>query len=228
MATVDLNENLSQIIQSLNVLERQQIPFAAARALTRVVAEFSRDILPQVLEYQLPEGNPTPFTKRGGRYIPADKQNLMAVFYLAQLQDRYLRFQVRGGTRIQKGFEKKYESIAKTIERRKLVPGKGAKLNQYGNVSRATIERIGQELEKPNGRVYVGRLKNEKRTFGIWQRYKARGADGKMVGRVRAIFVEPPQEPSYQQTLRLRDALENYAKNKFEFHLRVGLALYPE
>lgn len=226
MAVVDLNENLAQLIQTLNVLERQQIPFAAARALTRVAAEFSRDVLPGVLEQQLPERNPTPFTKRAGRFLPADKRSLTATVYLAPMQDRYLRIQRRGGPRIQKAFEKKYESIAQTIERRQLVPGSGAKRNQYGNVSRAAIVRLAQEATQDNSPIYIGALKKTG-TFGVWRRYKTT-IDGKRVGRVQAVFVEPRSAPTYRDVLKLRDALEIFAAKKFEFHLRVGLAMYPE
>ncbi|MFZ9559251.1 MAG: hypothetical protein ACO27M_05420 [Vulcanococcus sp.] len=213
MLRVDLTENVTKTMDSLTVLQKQQLPFAIARALTRTAAEFSMDALPKVMERQL--DRPTPFTKRAGRYIPATKENQTAKVYLAPLQYRYLRFQIRGGLRIQKGFEAKYESIAQTIEKRQMVPGSAARLNQYGNVSRAAILKMGQEASVKGGKVFVG-IPQGRNTFGVWQR------DGK---RLRAVFIEPKSQPSYKERLMLLPELENFAGQRFDFHFATSLAL---
>lgn len=211
---IDMTENVTRVMDELNVLQKQQLPFAIARSLTRTAAEFSQDALPGVLEKLL--DRPTPFTKRSGRFIPATKSDPTAAVYLAPLQDRYLRFQVRGGSRIQKGMEAKYETIAEAIAKRQLVPGKGAKLNQYGNVSRATIMRLGQQATQKNGKVFIGELKG-KGTFGVWQRLPRGG--------VEAVFIEPPSKPSYRAKLNLMPEVEKFASERFDFHFRTSIAM---
>lgn len=221
MIRIDLTENVEQAMQRLNVLQKQQLPFAIARSLTRTAAEFSMDALPKVMEQQI--DRPTPFTKRAGRYLPATKENQTAVVYLADLQDRYLRFQVRGGSRIQKGFERKYESIAETIASRQLVPGSGAKKDKYGNVSRYAIQRLGEEAQVKGSRIYIGELKGGG-PFGIWRRYKTYEGKRK-VGKVQAVFVEPANLPNYNERLRLQPELEKFASDRFDFHFAASTAM---
>lgn len=213
MLEIDLTENVTRVLDELNVLQKQQLPFAIARSLTRTAAEFSQDALPGVLEKLL--DRPTPFTKRAGRFIPAKKDDPTAAVYLAPLQDRYLRFQVRGGSRIQKGFEKKYESIAQLIAQRQLVPGSGARLNQYGNVSQFAIQRLGEEAKVKGSKVFIGDLKGGG-PFGIWRK------EGR---KVKAIFVEPANRPSYSEKLRLQPEVEKFASERFDFHFRTSLAM---
>lgn len=213
MIRIDLTENVEQAMQRLNVLQKQQLPFAIARSLTRTAAEFSMDVLPKVMEQQI--DRPTPFTKRAGRYLPATKENQTAVVYLADLQDRYLRFQVRGGSRIQKGMEAKYESIAEAIRTRQLVPGQGARLNQYGNVSRYAIQRLGEEAQVRGSKVFIGELKAGG-PFGVWRK------EGR---KVKAVFVEPGSKPTYRQKLNLAPDLEKFARDRFDFHFAASAAM---
>lgn len=215
---IDLTENVARVAAQLDDFARTQLRFAVARALTRTAAEFSQDELPNVLEAQL--DRPTPFTKRAGRFIPARKDNLTAAVYIAPLQSRYLRYQVYGGTRIQKGFETKYESIADAIRNRRLVPTRRVRLNQYGNVSRAAIVRLG-EAAQAKGDVFIGQPNGrggKPRTFGVYERDKKTKA-------LRALFVAPKNPPTYDDILKLRPSLEAYAGQTFDFHLNRSLEI---
>jgi hypothetical protein len=87
---------------------------------------------------------PTAWTMRSPAYEKTRNHNMMArVFYTEpeRMADHYLTPQVEGGPRKFKGFER---ALGDTM----MVPGKGVKLDRYGNVSAGLIRQVLSVLGK--------------------------------------------------------------------------------
>lgn len=188
--------------------QARQLRFAAALALTRT-AQAVKAAMPAVLEQQL--DRPTPFTKRGLFVRAARKEDLTAIVGFQDIQARYLRRQIEGGTR---------EPGPRGIK----LPG-NIQLNTFGNIPKGAIDKLkaaaqngqlsgalrkrlgvggrrkGQgELQlffgKPQGRGW------EKAPVGIYRRVP--GNPGKLVPVV--VFEDTPAK--YRPRLKFREAAE--------------------
>jgi len=112
---ITIKADFTKTIKRLNNIERKQIPFAASQAINDV-SEKATGQLRRGAEQHL--DRPTPFTLRGFRVQRSNKHNLRAFVYIAPIQDAYLKYQVKGGTRTSR-------AIAVPVE---------IKLNKYGNI----------------------------------------------------------------------------------------------
>jgi hypothetical protein len=92
--------------------------------------------------------NPTPYTLSGVFVLPATSNRLTAEVKLkddatkAVPAARYLAAQVSGGQRNLKRFERALQSVGAMPEGYRAVPGKGAQLDSFGNMSRGQIVQI--------------------------------------------------------------------------------------
>lgn len=141
---------------------------AAAVALTRTAWKV-RDGLMKGMQEDF--DRPTPFTMRAFRVDMAKASNLEATVYAAPLQARYLFFQIEGGERNTKGFERKMHLFGGQVA----IPGPAAKLNQYGNVSLSFIRKVANDKNTSGDakRFFIGTPKGwlDDGTFdGLWAR----------------------------------------------------------
>ena len=92
--------------------------------------------------------NPTAFTLNSLFIIPATKDKLMVAIKIKDFAgkgtpaSKYLSAQIEGGTRAPKSTEKKLRNIGKLNPGGYVMPGKGLKLNQYGNVAGSKYTQI--------------------------------------------------------------------------------------
>jgi len=126
---------------------------ATAKALTFTAERAQRRVtkfIPQVFD------NPTPFTRKSVRKTTANvlAQGPMSVnVYFKDIsfaRRHYLEPQVAGGTRPQKRAEKRFGGY--------WVPGKDARLNKYGNLTRGTWTKAIADIGKFN--MYTGDAAN--------------------------------------------------------------------
>ena len=132
-------------LAELTDLERNQIPFATVLALTEtaklVKAELESEMR-QVFD------RPTPYTMDSLRLIPATKQRLEARVWIKDEADgaapatRWLTPEVYGGPRNNKRSEALLKARGILPEGKFVVPGKGMKLDSYGNVGRGQMQKI--------------------------------------------------------------------------------------
>lgn len=122
----------------------KQVRFAASVTLNRLAAGPVRDALR--LEMQDSLDRPTPFTLRSIALTqPATRDNPAAVIDFRDVAGGqrpaadYLRWQVQGGERRLKAFEIMLRSMGVLPGGYFMVPGRGAKFDAYGNVSRGQI-----------------------------------------------------------------------------------------
>lgn len=133
---------------------QRQAEKAAAVALTRTAWDVQKGL---VSEMRDTFDRPTPFTLRAFRVDAAKASNLEALVWAMPLQARYLFWQIEGGDRSSKGFERKMNLFGGEVA----LPGDGAKLDQFGNMSRAFIKRVLSDLNSggTDKRFFSGRPK---------------------------------------------------------------------
>lgn len=126
-------------------LERQNLPFAIVQAVNATAVEI-RDVwartAPRVFD------RPTAMTVKAAQYEKATKQRLYATIKLRDEAHKgtppakYLLPQVEGGTRRPKGMERLLQSNGVMPQGLFAVAGKGAPLDQYGNVRSGIVRQI--------------------------------------------------------------------------------------
>ncbi|MES2712037.1 MAG: hypothetical protein V4653_10675, partial [Pseudomonadota bacterium] len=142
---INVRTDFLRFRDQLNNLQRQQLPFAAANALTLVAREVAAA---QTAALDTEIDNPTPFTKRAFGVIPARKNTLTATVFARDIQAKYLERLELGGLR--------------TPAKVALVLPKRITLNRFGNMPKGAVKAA---LARP--RTFSGVVKG---VAGIWQR----------------------------------------------------------
>ena len=108
---------------------QNQMPFAASRALNEVAKGASKDLNQSTNQYF---DRPTQFTQRAYRVSRfSNKRSLTAELAPQQIQGRYLLPSIQGGVRPQRPSERRLTAAPAWR------PGRGARLNASGNMSKA-------------------------------------------------------------------------------------------
>jgi len=197
----------------LNTLPREEIPFTTALALTRT-AQSSK--LTQLDSISRIFDRPTRFTLNSLGIKTATKTDLTAVvgfkepgalislpFGAEGRKPHYLIPQVEGGGRPLKGMEILLRSKGILPPDKYAVPGRNARLDSYGNMSRGQIVQILSAVKalrdtlqhsgksqrslrtKRRNAIFVAR-DSEGRPIGIWSRTSRRGPPKVLLAFVRA------------------------------------------
>jgi hypothetical protein len=228
--------------QSLRFVPREQMPFAIAVALTRTAQDAGQALRSEI---QRVFDRPNPFTLSAIRVRPATKRKLEAEVWLKDDMEggiapsHYLAPQVFGGDRPLKRYERALLARRLLPPGMYAVPGAGAKLDSYGNISRGQIVQIlsalgaaemtsgysanrtmdsrrrrGQQLPE----FFVGRPAGGKGPLGIWQRFKfAHGGAIKPI----IIFV---RRPTYRARFDVYATVGDVAERQFLGHLERAAA----
>lgn len=162
--TINVKADFGRVQSLLNGSIRQ-IPFATARALTATAKDVQRAEEREIREVF---DQPVPFTQRAVGITSATKQRLQAVVVLKRKQAAYLKKQIEGGGRRRKPFE---AQLAKEQGQQvaSAVPGAGATLNQYGNLTKAQVARLGRQAKGRKQGVFVPKP-GDKLPPGVYQR----------------------------------------------------------
>lgn len=158
---------------------------------------------------------PTPFTLNAYGVEPATKAKPTARIFTRPLQSRYLRWQIEGGQRTFKGFELKLGGRTVTAY---AIPGVDVAIDQYGNVSRADISRIIQQLNGPKAsRLYFAGQPRGRPDLppGIYRRVQDQY--------ITPVFVFA-QSAVYTKRLPWRQVAEQTIQAKFRLNLARALA----
>ncbi|MBL8450264.1 MAG: hypothetical protein JNM32_10115 [Dechloromonas sp.] len=197
----------------------KQANYATAVALTRT----AKRLVP-IMENAVRAAfdMPTPFTVRAFGTTPATKNNLAATLFIKDRQAKYLRLGITGGARNQKAFEKRLASEAKTDGY--WVPGKGVRLNSFGNLTPSQIASIANRLQKSGkyGGVFVGAPGNsEQYPFGIWARPKQGRRNG--VAALQPLLIRV-RRPAYRARFDFHGIARQHAGPIFDAEFRVAFA----
>jgi hypothetical protein len=215
---------LADGLAELTDIERNQIPFATVLALTetaRLVKARLEDEMRTVFD------RPTPYTLDSLRLIPATRQRLEARVWIKDEADgaapasRWLTPEVYGGPRNNKRSEALLRGRGILPEGKFVVPGKGMKLDKYGNISRGQLQKIlsglgaqGDRLQNSTdsrrsagNRLRYFVLRKGRTPLGVAERTGTRRGDIRMV----LAFVS---QPGYARALDFFGIGEQVANNE--------------
>jgi hypothetical protein len=159
---INVKIDVDKATRYLNVVNKDQIPFAASKTLNDLAFNISQKVLPQKTRETF-EGGATPFTQKGFRYKRSSKRDLIATVFIDPVRAEYMKFMVDGGTRFPK-------------RRAILVSTKQSKLNSYGNIPRGTMKQMIDDKAKFFKGIPKGRTGEQYE--GIWERYGRKSKDG--------------------------------------------------
>jgi hypothetical protein len=216
---IDLKSALPSAIRWTDAMTKQ-LPFATSQALNAVAFDARKAINSSTRQYF---DRPARFTQNAFFVQKANKKTLEAIVFAeaAQGRDRarYLRYGIQGGTRLQKGFERKF--LAEVVGTRQLpaftqlVPTSLVNLNASGNVALATIKRIQVGINtKGNGTFFVGTPKGGDRPPGIYRRSK---------GQLFPYFIATDQQAKYQPRFPIDEIGGKVADRRFGTYLASSL-----
>lgn len=115
---VKFEADFNKAIKDLDRTQRKQIPFAISQAINDTAHKSTLNLQKGA---RIHLDRPTPFTLKGFKFRRSTKRNLSATVYVAPIQNKYLRYQIEGGTR------------KAGVEGGVSVPV-NVKLNKYGNI----------------------------------------------------------------------------------------------
>ena len=202
---IDVRKALKPALRRLSDVQKKQVPFATAQALTAVARMAQGAIkaeLPSVFD------RPTPFTINSIAVTPARKTNLTAVVFAKDIAAQYLEPYESGGTQF---LGAKRAILAPVAQR----------TNQYGNLPRTALARL---KAKPN--VFTGRIvtKSGQSISGVWQRSpSAKGKAGGLKLLIRFEDAKPVQQKLHFRDTARRVAITNI-RAEFRKAMTVALA----
>lgn len=231
---------LRERLQTLERLEREQLPFAAALALTGTAQDVKAGI---VDEMRAVFDRPTRWTLNGVFIEPATKDRMVARVWLKDKDParggapaaEYLAPHIYGGPRNYKGTEKMLYRRGALASGRYVVPGKNLKLDAHGNIGRGRLTKIlsgagmfteegydanatdsARSLKKGHGKRYF-LIKKGNRPLGIAER-TSKGKDG-----MRMVLAFTGK-PSYSKRLDFFGVAERIAEDQLPIRFELALA----
>jgi len=196
LVQLSVKSDIKRTVKKLNRIQRRQVPFAVAKALTVTTRRVQRA---EVRQLDKDFDRPTPFTKRAFKVIRAEKRDFLrgvakAILRIKPIQDAYLKTQIKGGTKLPRG--------------RAHVIGRDARTNRYGNLPRGTVKRLLARQDTFSGTVG--------RTRGIWQRTGRGKRDLK-------LLVQYVDRTSYSPRFRFFETANRTARRFFGRQLEVEI-----
>lgn len=143
MVQLSVKADIKQVTRYLTNVQKKQVPFAAAGALTDTAFAARKAERAQIVKKL---DRPKPFTVNGFRVKKASKTRLISSVFVTDLVWDYLRWQVQGGARKPK---KRFIPIAV-----------GALLDRYGNIK-------GRKRGPKGKRQFID---NKNGVLGVWER----------------------------------------------------------
>ena len=198
---INVRSDVKQATKQLNRIQRQQVPFATALALTRTAEDVQRA---EQREIKKKIDRPTPFTENAvGISIAKKKVKPFAEVFIKRIQETYLKRQLQGGVRRGQG-------------KGLIVPGRRAKLNRFGNIpgkrKKAPLWRQGHTN---NARQFVARTRQG--LEGVWELTGPRSNKLRLV----ALFVERSR---YRRRIEFVKVAMGVVNNRFVRNFEKSLA----
>lgn len=214
---------IKEALRRLNNLANE-IPFAASKALNDTAKEVKQE---EVREIDRVFDRPTPYVKNSLYVYPSSKTKLVAEVSFKDRQQKIMAPHVYGGTRVMKRSEKLLGEY--------YVPGQGARLNQYGNMSPGQVTQVLSALKKLSDPYQNtskrSRSRNKKPRDYFMLRSRRGGLpagvyEKRSAGRVKPIMIFT-KSPSYQKRFPFHKVAENVCRRVFlqKFNAAIDYAL---
>lgn len=145
MIQLTVKSELKNLVKRLDDIQKKQIPFATAKALTETGKKVKEA---EVQEMKRTFDRPTRFTLNSLFLSPATKQRLVARVWLRDWAPKgtpatkYLAPQIEGGGRKLKGFEILLNRKGVLPDGYYAVPSRKARRDAYGNLNKGLLNQI--------------------------------------------------------------------------------------
>lgn len=214
MLDISILSNVRQVQRSLTSLERKQLPFATAVALTSIgkkVEAGERKGFTRQLD------RPTPFTMKSIGVKAAKKNNLVATVFMRDKAASYLEPFEFGGVH--------------KMNARAMFNPKASGTNQYGNLPRNLIARL-----KGRPDIFIGPVKTRggETVNGVWQRPHGRAGQaprnpssavlGRNTSGKLKLLVRFTNPQRVTQQLHYRERAKRIVAGRFDPEMRAALA----
>jgi len=235
MITIGVKHNINDTIRLLDDKFRKQVPFATAKTLTKMAQLGQKEVQ---AEMQREFDRPTPFTLRSVYMKRAEKHNLQAMVYIrnsaaakSKPLNETLKHEFSGGQRERKRLEYWLERAGLISANEFVVPGEGAKLDRYGNISRGQVQQVLSQLRAgPDPYAYKSNSTRSKRNVKasggfFWSRGGKfpRGAWMRNGASVKPILLVI-KAPVYRQRINMNAIVSRVIDTRFEAEFRKNLA----
>lgn len=225
---------LQDRLAELTDLERNQLPYATALALTETAKKVKERLEG---EMRTVFDRPTPYTLNSLRLFPATKQKLVARVWMKNEADKaapatkWLTPQVYGGGRDDKRSEKLLRAKGVLPEGKYIVPGRDAKLDGFGNIGRGQLQKIiaglGAQQDKyansTDSRRSIGNLKR----FFVMRRGRDAIGIGERTGRGRdkvKLVLAFVGRPGYRKEFDFFTIANQEAEDELPIQFELALA----
>ncbi|MGH8435870.1 MAG: hypothetical protein ACRERX_15650 [Pseudomonas sp.] len=182
---------------------------------------------------------PTPWTLKSVQVFEAKKTKLEAALWINDYPvskdlapDRWLRAQVFGGPRTDKGLEKLLRGKGILPAGRFVVPGAGARLDRYGNLSPGHISQIKSGLGIADRAGYTGNASKNKRSedkghakaFFVIRRGKTPIGIAERRGEDKVVVVLAfVRQPFYRRRLDFHGVIGRVAGEQLETNVDIAI-----
>ena len=189
---------------------RDQLPFATSKAINDTASnKQGGDIKTALNKGTISAFNkPVKFTQNAFKVKRSTKRNLVAHIFAVDEEGkdraRYLRFGVKGGTRPAKGYERYFSGLANDGTTETYFLPVKAKIDGFGNVTRATLKRISTDVQ--SNKAFIGTPRNSGRRAGIYER-----KDDKLITQ----FITVSSKPSYTGRFNIENIAEKVIQRRF-------------
>lgn len=184
---ISVRSNLREIERKLGALAQKQLPYATVTALTSLSKLVQKA---EVANMSATFKNPSPFTLRSVRIIPARKESLVAKVFVMDKAAEYLEPYELGGVHKLSG--------------KALLNPKDIALNQYGQLRKGTLAAL-----KGRSDIFIGPVKTRKGIVnGVWQREASvASVTNKRTGKTRISARGVNKSGGLKLLIRFGDAL---------------------
>jgi len=215
MASITLNirNELPKAIRWTDAMTKQ-LPFSISQALNATGFDARNALNGATRQYF---DKPTKFIQRTFLVNKSNKRNLVVEVFPDRKRKPYIGRNITGGTRGQKPFELRFQSLTTgTLPTGNALVPAAQRRNAYGNVSLANIRKISQQVATtgPNS-VFIGRPTGQGRPPGVYQRTRG--------GKLKPLFLSV-ELPSYRPVFPLTEIGTKVAERRFGVYLRQYLA----
>ncbi|MCO7557467.1 hypothetical protein [Metapseudomonas otitidis] len=245
---------LEEAVAGLSDIERTQLPFALALALTRTAQVVAQDIR---AEMSAVFDRPTPATLNSLFLEPATKQKLTARVWIkdgrelggrgvpvgrggvwgkGQAASTWLTPEIYGGPRSHKGIDSMLRRRGVLKNGQYVLPGRGAELDQYGNLPRGLLSKVrsgaglnteeGYRANATNSR--RSRVKRNNRFFVMHDKKRGPFAVAERTSRARTglriVLAFVNKTPTYRSALDFFGIAEQVAQAELPEQFRRAMA----
>ena len=211
--SLDIQSELPKAIRWTDAMTKQ-LPFSISQALNATGFDARTALNGATRQYF---DRPTRFVQRSFIVRRSTKRNLVVDIYPDRKRLPYIGRNITGGTRGQKPFELRLQSLTTgTLPQGNALIPAAIRRNANGNVSLAAIKRVtGQVATKGPNSVFIGRPTGDARQPGIYQRTRS--------GRLKPLFLSSDL-PTYRQIFPMEQIGLKVAQRRFGVYLRQYLA----